>query len=57
MPTKHELDRVAAFKQLVTPQKFWNGSFLKPNKGTITTIWVRRYYNGKFAKDYYPSWC
>lgn len=52
--TKHELDRVAAFKQLVTPQKFWNSSFLKPNKGTITTIYgVRRYYNGKFAKDYY----
>ena len=52
--TKYELDRVAAFKQLVTPQKFWNGSFLKPNKGAITTIYgVRRYYNGKFAKDYY----
>jgi lysostaphin len=52
--TKYELDRVAAFKQLVTPQKFWNGSFLKPNKGAITTIYgVRRYYNGKFAQDYY----
>ncbi len=52
--TKHELDRVAAFKQLVTPKKFWNGSFLKPNRGAITTIYgVRRYYNGKFANDYY----
>lgn len=53
-PTEYELKRVAAFKQLVTPQKFWNGSFLKPNKGAITTIYgVRRYYNGKFANDYY----
>lgn len=52
--TKYELDRVAAFKELVTPQKFWNSSFLKPNKGAITTIYgVRRYYNGKFAKEYY----
>jgi lysostaphin len=52
--TKYELDRVAAFKQLVTPKKFWNGPFLKPNKGPITTIYgVRRYYNGKFANDYY----
>jgi len=52
--TKYELNRVAAFKQLLTPQKFWNGPFLKPNKGAITTIYgVRRYYNGKFAKDYY----
>lgn len=52
--TQHELDRVAAFKQLVTPQKYWNGPFVRPNKGRITTIYgVRRYYNGKFAKNYY----
>lgn len=52
--TEQELKRVAAFKRLVTPQKFWNGAFLSPNKGAITTIYgVRRYYNGKFAKDYY----
>ena len=52
--TEKELDRVAAFKQLVTPQKFWNGPFLKPNRGRISTIYgVRRYYNGKFANDYY----
>lgn len=49
-----EFDRVDAFKKLVTPQKFWQGSFLKPNQGEITTIYgVRRYYNGKFANDYY----
>jgi len=49
-----EFDRVDAFKQLVTPQKFWQGPFLKPNQGSITSTYgVRRYYNGVFAKDYY----
>ncbi|MEC4813119.1 MAG: M23 family metallopeptidase [Scytonema sp. PMC 1069.18] len=53
-PTEYELQRVAAFKALQTPEKYWNGSFLQPNKGRITTIYgVRRYYNGKFANDYY----
>lgn len=52
--TDQEFDRVDAFKALVTPQKFWNGKFLRPNNGEITTIYgVRRYYNGVFAKDYY----
>lgn len=52
--TKHELTRVAELKALKTPQKFWNGAFIKPNKGRISTIYgVRRYYNGKFAHDYY----
>lgn len=49
-----EFNRVDGFKKLVTPQKFWNGPFLKPNGGPITTVYgVRRYYNGKFANDYY----
>lgn len=52
--TDAEFDRVDAFKALVTPEKFWNGKFLRPNAGEITTIYgVRRYYNGVFAKDYY----
>ncbi len=52
--TPYELKRVAELKALKTPQKFWNGAFIKPNKGRITTIYgVRRYYNGKFAQDYY----
>ncbi len=52
--TEHELERVAAFKALQTPQKHWNGPMVKPNAGRITTIYgVRRYYNGKFAPDYY----
>ncbi|HEY9805749.1 MAG TPA: hypothetical protein V6D04_04225, partial [Candidatus Obscuribacterales bacterium] len=51
-----EYNRVNAFKSLVTPQKFWNGPFLRPNQGEITTIYgIRRYYNGVFAQDYYHS--
>ncbi len=52
--TDHEFDRVDAFKQLVTPEKLWSGKFLRPNRGPVTTVYgVRRYYNGKFAQDYY----
>lgn len=52
--TDHEFDRVDAFKQLVTPEKYWNGKFLRPNQGPVTSQFgIRRYYNGVFAKDYY----
>jgi murein DD-endopeptidase MepM/ murein hydrolase activator NlpD len=52
--TDHEFDRVDAFKRLVSPEKLWNGPFLRPNQGPITSGYgIRRYYNGVFAKDYY----
>jgi len=52
--TQLELDKVAEFKKLVTPEKYWNGSFLRPNAARVSTIFgVRRYYNGVFAKNYY----
>jgi murein DD-endopeptidase MepM/ murein hydrolase activator NlpD len=52
--TQQELDRVAAFKQLETPEKYWNGIFVKPNAGRISSGYgIRRYYNGVFAEDYY----
>ncbi|WP_392532925.1 M23 family metallopeptidase [Nostoc sp. C117] len=52
--TEYELKRVAAFKALQTPEKYWSGVFLKPNAGRMSTNYgVRRYYNGTFAKDYY----
>ena len=52
--TDLEFDRVDAFKQIVSPQKLWQGKLLRPNVGEITTGYgVRRYYNGEFAKDYY----
>ncbi|KYC39344.1 peptidase [Scytonema hofmannii PCC 7110] len=52
--TEHEVQRVGAFKALQTPEKYWKGPFLAPNRGRVSTIYgIRRYYNGKFAKDYY----
>lgn len=52
--TQHELDRVAKFKALVTPVKYWSGPLVRPNGGRVSTIFgVRRYYNNVFAKDYY----
>ncbi|MFM2064505.1 MAG: hypothetical protein RLZZ507_4176, partial [Cyanobacteriota bacterium] len=52
--TEYELKRAKEFKALQTPEKYWNGVFLRPNKGRLTTTYgVRRYYNGKFANDYY----
>ena len=53
-PTDYEWDKVSAFKKLVTPQKFWNGLFLQPNEGEISSVFgIQRYYNGVFADDYY----
>ncbi len=52
--TQLELDRVGEFKQLVTPEKYWNGAFVRPNAGRVSSVFgVRRYYNGVFANDYY----
>jgi murein DD-endopeptidase MepM/ murein hydrolase activator NlpD len=52
--TEHELQRVAVLKALVTPTKYWNGRFQPPSKApTSTPFGVKRYYNGKFANDYY----
>lgn len=52
--TQTELDQVATFKALVTPEKFWQGAFLRPNSASVSTEYgIRRYYNGVFAQDYY----
>ena len=52
--TPLELERVSAFKELVTPQKYWQGSFVRPNAAQVSTgFGVRRYYNNVFAQDYY----
>ncbi len=52
--TELELSKVAEFKKLVTPEKFWEGSFLRPNSARVSTVFgVRRYYNGVFANNYY----
>ena len=48
--TQLELDRVREFKKLVTPTKYWNGSFVRPNSDRVSTVYgVRRYYNGVFC--------
>lgn len=52
--TDYEFDLVAAFKALETDQQFWQGVFLDPADGPISTVYgVRRYYNGEWADDYY----
>ncbi|MGF1500049.1 MAG: M23 family metallopeptidase [Elainellaceae cyanobacterium] len=52
--TEIERTRVAAFKEIVTPQRFWNGPFLRPSPGRVSTVFgVQRYYNGVFANGYY----
>jgi murein DD-endopeptidase MepM/ murein hydrolase activator NlpD len=51
---EYEFDKVDAFKAIVSPQKYWNGPFRKPNNGPVSSVYgVRRYYNGVFAKDYF----
>jgi len=52
--TDHEFGRVAAFKTIVSPQKFWNGPMLRPSTGRVSSEYGnRRYYNGEFAQNYY----
>lgn len=52
--TDREFDLVDAFKQRVSPEKFWSGTFAHPASGSVTSVYgVRRYYNGVFANDYY----
>jgi murein DD-endopeptidase MepM/ murein hydrolase activator NlpD len=52
--TEMEVKRIAAFKETLSPDKHWNGKFIAPNRGRISSPFgVRRYYNGKLAEDYY----
>lgn len=52
--TDHEFDRVDTFKQLVSPERHWNGTLLRPSQGRVSSEYgVRRYYNGEFAENYY----
>ncbi len=52
--TQLELNRVREFKELVTPQKFWQGTFVRPNASRVSSgFGIRRYYNNVFANDYY----
>lgn len=52
--TDYEFQRLDDFKALVTPEKLWNGTLLRPSDGRVSSEYgIRRYYNGEFAQDYY----
>ena len=52
--TDYEFDRVQNFKDVLSPQKYWSGPFLRPSQGRVSSEYgVRRYYNGVFAENYY----
>lgn len=52
--TDYEFNRIDAFKALRTPEQFWQGVFRRPTSGPVSSVYgVKRYYNGKFANDYY----
>lgn len=52
--TPVEMARVQSFKEVLTPQKLWQGRFDRPSGGRLSSPYgVRRYYNGRFARDYY----
>jgi murein DD-endopeptidase MepM/ murein hydrolase activator NlpD len=52
--TDFEFNRVDAFKALRTPEQYWQGAFRRPTSGPVSSVYgVKRYYNGKFANDYY----
>jgi lysostaphin len=52
--TPHEMARVNAARELVTPIKYWNGKFIAPSRASRSSPYgVKRYYNGVFARDYY----
>ncbi|NJK61548.1 MAG: M23 family metallopeptidase [Synechococcaceae cyanobacterium SM2_3_1] len=53
-PTELEIIRVAQFREQATPEKHWQGYFIPPSQGPVSTIFgVRRYYNDVFAENYY----
>jgi murein DD-endopeptidase MepM/ murein hydrolase activator NlpD len=52
--TKFELQRASEFRAVRSSDKLWNGAFTRPSNARMSTGYgVRRYYNGKFAHDYY----
>jgi murein DD-endopeptidase MepM/ murein hydrolase activator NlpD len=52
--TDYEFNRIDAFKALRSPEQYWQGAFRRPSAGPVSSVYgVKRYYNGKFANDYY----
>ncbi len=52
--TDQEFARVAAFRNIRTPDKLWSGAMRRPADGRVTSEYgIRRYYNGVFAENYF----
>jgi murein DD-endopeptidase MepM/ murein hydrolase activator NlpD len=52
--TDYEFNRIDAFKALRSPEQYWQGAFRRPTSGPVSSVYgIKRYYNGKFANDYY----
>eukprot|EP00249_Psilotum_nudum_P003603 c17065_g1_i1 orf=202-1230(+) len=52
--TKEEMEAVEGFISRTTTEQYWQGRFLLPTKGRVTTDYgVQRYYNGVFAERYF----
>ncbi|GBG75882.1 hypothetical protein CBR_g21124 [Chara braunii] len=52
--TQQEMKAMAALRARRTPKQYWEGKFVVPSDGEVTTPYgVQRYYNGVFAKGYY----
>jgi hypothetical protein len=48
-----EKEKVGAFIRTVSEDQIWNGPFVLPSDGRITTGYgLQRYYNGVFADQY-----
>ncbi|XP_024380799.1 uncharacterized protein [Physcomitrium patens] len=52
--TTMEKEKVGAFTATVSENQIWNGPFILPSDGEITTGYgMQRFYNGVFANHYY----
>ena len=46
--------KIKAWQTLRTSEQLWRGPFVVPSDGVVTTQYgQQRYYNGKFAENYY----
>jgi len=52
--TDYEFNLMDKFRAAATPEQYWNGAFIDPSDGWVSTVFgVRRSYNGVFAENYY----
>eukprot|EP00894_Picocystis_sp_ML_P000923 jgi/Pico_ML_1/51440/g2469.t1 len=52
--TDVEREKTDAFREVRTEDQLWDGPFVRPCDGPVTTEYgMKRYYNGVFARGYY----